>query len=383
MNTNILKIIVLIWLLTLKVEAGDIESEVADGPFMYSPAPRSPGCRPMQPGQSMTLNQSADDSNTGIPKKYRLTRDARNPDLYIAEFNIEFVPMAETVREVYADVIPADQARAKPPQVMRDTIRDLMMARTRYCFSQMQNRLTAPDGTRIELRLADSTATNPPPLTAIRVSTEGARANSEAWPRQISCPTIVHEVMHLMGLCDGYRETGIRISDDGNVIHGQPPKIPPADPGKVPSTFAYNCRSIEPQDSIMSNQSILLENRIEFYVCPGSAIPGRLSERTDTFPSQCPDGTTGTLRQMPRTQFMSMLQRERNLSNDERHFYYYRNMPPISQTLLPAQMRMITLPLCRELNQNYITCAQNAYRTLQWTGCVNVPPFCQTTDYLR
>ena len=388
----------LIWLGCTQLQAQAEQSEVAGGAgdIEAAPAPISPECRPLLPGQSIDIEQDSDQSNTGIPKTYRLTRDRTNRDLYIAEFNINFTALEPTMRERFigdaenpiSPVLSAQdfQGVRKPFQVMNDYMRAAMIARTQECFRQMQNRLVTSDGTQIELRLANPTAENPPPQTTISINTADARANSQSWTSQISCPTIIHEVMHLMGLCDGYRESQIRVSDAGEILRSPPAKIPPANPSKVPPNFAYNCRSIEPQDSVMHNQTVALAETLEVKSCPfpeGGLIH---SERVqDALPSQCPDGSSGTLMQMTRESLTRRVtqQRRPGVQPRTRSFYYYRVMPPRTDTILPAHMRMITMPLCTQLNENYITCAQNAYRTLQIEGCVNVPPFCQTLDYLR
>lgn len=388
----------LIWLGCTNLHAQSRQSEVAGGAgeITAAPAPISPECRPLTPGQSLTINQDRDQSNTGIPKTYRLTRDRTNRDLYIAEFNINFTALEPTMRERFIGdaanpMSPTLSSRdfegvRKPFQAMNDYMRAAMIARTRECFGQMQNRLMTSDGTQIELRLATPNTEDPPPQTTISINTSDARANSQSWTSQISCPTIIHEVMHLMGLCDGYRESQIRVSDTGQILQSPPAKIPPATPGKVSQNFVYNCRSVEPQGSVMHNQTFALAEILEVRSCPFPESSTAHSEQVqDTLPSQCPDGSPGTLLQMTRASLTSRVtqQRRPGVQPSSRFFYYYRVMPPRSDTILPAQMRMITMPLCNQLNENYITCAQNAYRTLQIEGCVNVPPFCQTTDYLR
>ena len=92
----------------------------------------------------------------------------------------------------------------------------------------------------------------------ISIGSKNHRSNSEKYESDIDCPTITHEILHLTGLCDEYREqqrgfyinpkTGEMVGN--NFIGNNKKKLVPSNYDFKP---AYDCR-VEGENSIMSNQ---------------------------------------------------------------------------------------------------------------------------------
>jgi hypothetical protein len=118
----------------------------------------------------------------------------------------------------------------------------------RQCFRTHENNLVDEYQRKIKLKVYDE-AGSPleaaPPLIKIDIVGANARSRSLAYAKNIDCPTVVHEVLHLTGLSDEYEETLIGYNST-ETRTGAPP--------------AYDCRPIGPRDSIMRDQWTALNN---------------------------------------------------------------------------------------------------------------------------
>ncbi len=108
-----------------------------------------------------------------------------------------------------------------------------MHRRIRSCVGIANPYLKGPSGESLELTILTPAeagrlpANKRPPTVQIDIQPEGARSHSKAYAADIECSTILHEVLHLLGLCDEY---------DGK-----------AD--------GYECRTVNPKPSIMKSHS--------------------------------------------------------------------------------------------------------------------------------
>ncbi|WPU65557.1 hypothetical protein [Peredibacter starrii] len=112
---------------------------------------------------------------------------------------------------------------------------EAMMQRSKECLQEASPYMKGPDGTRIEMMVFSPSELEKlpkeerPDKKDITIERPGARANAGAYPEDIPCATIVHEMLHLLGLCDEYEEK----SDDLKRM--------------------WNCRVVPKADSIMRN----------------------------------------------------------------------------------------------------------------------------------
>ncbi len=367
---------------------GEVTSSTAvsfDGSSPLLPqGPPQDSCRELRPGESLRVDQPLRrQSATGLPRTYRISRDATDPNLFVAEFNLRFGPLRDAVQERFGSQLAfIDQTEKNALAPYADEMRAAFIARTRQCFESMRDRLRTPNGQRLELRLDYPNLQDPdaPPESTIRIQSDAGRSSSTSWARTIDCSTIVHEVLHLTGLCDGYTERWLTVQrphperGDANI---------------------FSCRSIEPADSIMHDQSGLNFTYEVLRCTQTSRTPGpEVSTLTNPLPAVCPDGGTSKRLLVGRREYAAMVASESarrrtgvSVTKDGRPrppvFFYYRERPAPTATLYPAQMRLITQPFCDSGNQRYLDCAQNAYRTREIEGCAVVPDYCQTADYLQ
>ena len=110
-----------------------------------------------------------------------------------------------------------------------------------HCLQRNQKFFKGPNGENLNIKLT----TAPPhwPTNQVSISSELIRSNSGQWSYSIECPTMIHEMFHLLGLADEYPEwsTGVTISQDGEIEYTDRNAEYPM----------YDCRSIGPRDSIM------------------------------------------------------------------------------------------------------------------------------------
>lgn len=358
---------------------GEVSSTApGGGPVPAAGAPNI--CRELREGESLRVEQFAAQSATGLGRTYRISRDANDPQLFIVEFNLQFAALEDAIVEQFGSQLDGVDRTVKGAlQPFSDQIRTEFVRRTRQCFYTMRNRIRAHNGQRLELRLDYPTPQDPdsPPESYIRIQSQSVRSSSTTWSRSIDCNTIVHEVLHLTGLCDGYSESLLTVQ----VAH--------PDGG---TASLYSCRSIEPEDSIMRDQSGL---NVTFEVLRCTQSPRQAARPVSTaanpLPTTCSSGSTPKKMLMGRSEFNAMVAAENNRRRTgltktalprESVYFFHRELPAASM-LYPAQMRLITQPFCTSTNQRYIECAQNARRTREVEGCAIVPDYCQTFDYLQ
>ncbi len=116
----------------------------------------------------------------------------------------------------------------------------MMQDRVRSCLSTIQSGLKGPNGDELAISIMTPQevlrlpANLRPTNTNITIASNTARSNSKAYASSINCPTILHEILHLLGLCDEYPGEG-----DG-----------------------YPCRAVGNRDSVMRNQNLIFDTAL-------------------------------------------------------------------------------------------------------------------------
>jgi hypothetical protein len=160
-------------------------------------------CTPLERGKWKTVSGS---SKSGIDYNYGLVQEA--PNKIKAVLNVEFTGNSDGVTE------------------------KIMLNRARGCLNSIQSGLKGPSGEKLAISLLTPEevrllpANLRPKKTTITIAASNARSHSKAYASSIDCPVILHEVLHLLGLCDEY-------------------------PGEGDN---YPCRAVGNRDSIMRNQ---------------------------------------------------------------------------------------------------------------------------------
>lgn len=160
-------------------------------------------CTPLERGKWKTVGGS---SKSGIDYSYGLVQEA--PNKIKAVLNVEFSGTNDGVTG------------------------QMMLTRARSCLNSIQSGLKGPGGEELAINLLTPEevrrlpANLRPKKTTITIAGKNARSHSKAYASSIDCPVILHEVLHLLGLCDEY-------------------------PGEGDN---YPCRAVGNRDSVMRNQ---------------------------------------------------------------------------------------------------------------------------------
>lgn len=157
----------------------------------------SVGCRALEPGQWNRVNKSAafyDTLSYAIQRLPDTNEPPRVPHQYRAVLNLRFTTSSGA-------------------QVNQEQ----MLARVRQCLSGVQGYLGGRVNSGGEVQasqlqidvLTNSEAMSLPPAirpreNTVTIGSPGTRSTVRSFASDISCDTIVHEVMHLLGLCDEY-----------------------------------------------------------------------------------------------------------------------------------------------------------------------------------
>jgi hypothetical protein len=306
------------------------------------------GCTRLTAGQSAVVDYADAASPTGVGAHYGLSR--ANESAFVVEVNLEF-----TRGEGFEGDLT--------PSAINNRYKDRVTACLKDFAGAFKNERA---GRSLTLRLAANAAI---PVSRISVVGKGKRPNSVSYPSDIGCSTILHELMHLLGLADEYFDT----------------------PG--PQDPMNDCRPAGPEDSLMSHEEYAVSSLIpgvafavEMCKC---AVKGdacwELAQKNKG--DKCPATTTSILKDIPPDTKTSL-----NVFNTSEAFALNENRIPNrmaaaavhTSVIYPAHFRAITEPGCRDVNDTYYRCVLNSYRSSKGVtpqGCLPKPEACKWNSH--
>lgn len=191
-------------------------------------------CAPMELGESKVIGGY--DYPTGLNGNYSLKRTS--PFETTAYVNIQFNALAGSP--------------VSAPE---------MEARVKSCLKNISPYLKGPDGQSLKIEILNPSETKQleakvrPPVNTVNIGATGdGRSNSGQYNPNDECPTITHEVLHLFGLCDEYREKWMGTYYDvatGQVVKKDDEALKQ---GKQKFVTSYNCRNVPGTVSVMKTQ---------------------------------------------------------------------------------------------------------------------------------
>lgn len=272
------------------------------------------------------------------------------------------------------------------------------------CTKNLNQYLKGPNGEQLLLNpiLKDNerTAWHFGYSTDIEIQPHDYRSNARNYRENIDCETIMHELLHLLGLVDEYEEllSESKLSTNGKL---------------------HNCRIFGPPNSIMNDQSFAFRSVIDKRHTYQHKISGTVCRepRDKSSPKTCRVEST-TVFDERETMPLEAANNFKRLLIDPHSFGFgpmsahginpiknenvelidlkvERGVSKILKTsvLEPAHFRAIIYPGCKKRNATYYKCAELAYRTsikerkllgikIKPQEC-NVPPECLTADWLK
>ena len=141
--------------------------------------------------------------------------------------------------------------------IPRDEVPAHYKNKVQECLKKANSKMLGPNGEQLKMVIqsppAGSACEATKPKT-IKVGPRDFRSYMSKYESNIDCPTITHEILHLLGLCDEYKETssGFYVSPDtGEIKESSVYEKPDNENDKF--IFAYDCR-VASKNSIMSDQ---------------------------------------------------------------------------------------------------------------------------------
>ncbi len=222
-------------------------------------------------------------------------------------------------------------------------------------------------GYKLNSQLAESSVS---PITLFPKD-RNKRADSQNHIQDMNCPIVVHEILHLAGLCDEYKEV-----TRGFIRNPQTGELRLVLSGSNNIT-AYNCRVLGPPDSIMNDQELAVANvkGVPQVIGNRCLIPKISNKQCQQLYSawngdskSCPAGAKP---------IFYVNKWNKNISEKEtvtRDFEYgsgecwlnHRENKIVKSRdslLLPAHFYALTRPGCGKYNKTYYACADRAYKT--------------------
>lgn len=304
-------------------------------------------CEELPVGKSRVIEVHGYQSPSTIEHMYKLSRKSENE--YEAVLNLRFLPTV---------------GGAETSATFDESLDQKMKAKVEQCLKIANKALLGPGGKKLSLRLSGNEEEPQAPQVDIRVAPADARADSRSYPEDITCATITHELMHLMGLVDEYEEHAMGYVIDSTGLAKWV--------NENPTFTAYDCRAIG------SNESLMNLHYSAFYdvfgsgnpperalcTCNNSLCVNRLKSGSlaDSLPPDelCPHGSTMTFHEGPWPDSSS----DGLIPKDKAQFFVVRGTTPREgkSLLMPAHFSAIVNPGCRE-NFGYYQCSVDAYRT--------------------
>ena len=193
-----------------------------------------PNSLPNTPTLSNTSNICSSDYKNGKSREVTVSRTPLRGIKYIVKRNLDgsyTIPLA-----MEFEAAPDYQTYFDPSteqDISRDQVPRHYFEKVQSCINESANpNLLGPNGERLNIEIQYTQNSTCIPKHYIFIKPEDHRSTENSYEADIDCPTIIHEVLHKLGLNDEYEETSRRILGDD-------------------SPFAYGCRVIQ-TNSVMS-----------------------------------------------------------------------------------------------------------------------------------
>ncbi len=151
-------------------------------------------------------------------------------------------------------------------EVPRDQVPNHYKNKVQECLKKANSKMLGPNGEKLNIVIEspskESACGKEKPKT-IKIGPRNYRSYVVKYESNIDCPTITHEVLHLLGLCDEYKETvtGFQVSADTREVKTAN-IFEKLDNENDKFVLAYDCR-VTAENSIMSDQYERWDNVFE------------------------------------------------------------------------------------------------------------------------
>jgi hypothetical protein len=334
---------------------------MALGPNLVS-AQSAPLCRDLEIGERQRIFFSFQNSRTGLPIHYYLSRKS------------------QSAYEVAVPILLRDNTSSSTAEGLK--VVRAMKEKINQCLAEDQFYIPAPNNTKVILK-ALFPEENPqvifePSIDRIDIYHQ-VHPNTRQFPVGIGCDVIVHELLHRTGLVDEYPDyIGLTVDSSGAQDFGA----------------VNNCRVEGPKESLMHSMAdayrvikeISFEGLFKFSTNAGADENLRLTFKIDRFPVRNDLTVQKEAEEKADQRFwqiLSLTEPEENLSKVQMKDKKVRSLDSQAAVigLYPAQLRTIIYPGCNSKNALYYQCARHAHSGYQ-VEC-SVPTSCKNGQWLR
>ncbi len=267
-------------------------------------------------------------------------------------------------------------------------MRDSLLDRIKKTVDIINPYLKGSNGDSLQIRINSDKAPMGLEATPINIAkTLDSRDHSKVYSLDSVEPVISHELLHNMGLNDGYEE-----KSRGEIWNLKDPNTrKPIDeiknyhlkPGEIFKP-AYDCRAIEPKDSIMNDQ-------IQAWA---KAIPIVVQELLICDSPDKSQDLSKCRKQQGESRFLfgRTTEKDENLEFQEISpgrwwvaTLKYKIKPERDSLLYPAQFRKLIKPNCKKYVGDFYDCSRFAYISSKdnYSFCPRKMPQCQGTGWLK
>lgn len=353
-------------------------------------------CIPLKENVPTVINVNR---NAGtITSAYRITKKKNG---YVAEINAIFTDINtaldnnEGSKKIY-DSRVVENFRIRANQLHQENSK-----KVQKCLDMYAPYLRGPSGEKLTIQIAADDRIKP---VYIGVDRAIERASYKQYSTELNCPTILHEVLHLLGLADEYEEKQKGyILDPQTGVHVLT--------NEKTDKMAFNCRTKGAPNSIMNaeREAVLSAVPMKIYnettcMCAMNLKSCRdlIDEKGESLRKQktCPKGFNSksenvayandvTLSKLLDAKFSDAPIVVTPTSVDFTLDIDLKNVKGTlggESLLLPAHFRAITNPSCYIDNKNYLECAKYAYvSSIDYKDkrCPPKPAECESGEWLE
>tara|TARA_B110001454_G_scaffold155806_1_gene145101 strand:- start:7592 stop:9340 length:1749 start_codon:yes stop_codon:yes gene_type:complete len=316
-------------------------------------------CLPLAQGQTRIVDNMA---NPNVVNNYAVTRTGGNN--FRIDMHIEFSRDDQ-------DVAEEDVTQLKKNMDA--------------CLQTVNQKLIGPNGERMQIQVNGTNAPKNIVRNRISLVRSVARESSRKWTPYIDCPTMTHEMMHLLGLVDEYHEKSCGFLV--NPTSGKRSDLMEGPPSQLNGNKyvpAFDCRSEGPKNSIMNNHGLAMRETfggIKEYdkcICTESS-PSKCSFLNNLNAKNIYDICQGPGRIFEHYQQLGANTPPPPDSANSKSIVTNRYPEPTKKKsiLLPAQFRQIIQPNCRQTNNAFMECSKGSQESSVVGPCPPKPDYCK------
>ena len=341
-------------------------------------------CKDLEIGESLSVHWTKKQSPTEVPTSFTLKRASQNQ--WEVHMNIQFVENRKWGIDPVS--IKTDDGLywelQKANDLFNNKLKSCLSGGKGKFYDLNSNRsfVIKPSGSANYKKNKGPVGAVHPFETSVNIQPpvyNNGRSDMDNWVHGIDCETITHEVFHVLGLCDHYKEKN---KIDLKKLGYKTAK------GKVD---AYNCRSIGSDNAIMSDQWEASKKGIRLTPCQCVDCSYRdymdIKNEVRRLPKTLCPKPSQVAGKSKKLSGRGISEQAKALNFLHEHAKKHKGKKTTTTFLFPSApdgvvvhsptFNHILSPGCKSKNDLYYKCSRSAYKTKEIDGCPEVPSVCK------